>query len=43
MNKAIDAAQLHPIFESRPWAEAREAFREMESGTHFSKLVLNIS
>jgi NADPH:quinone reductase-like Zn-dependent oxidoreductase len=43
MNKAIDAARLHPIFESRPWAEAREAFREMESATHFSKLVLNIS
>ena len=43
MNKAIDAAQLHPIFESRPWTEAREAFKEMESATHFGKLVLNVS
>jgi NADPH:quinone reductase-like Zn-dependent oxidoreductase len=42
MNKAIASAGLHPIFESRPWSEARAAFREMESATHFGKLVLKV-
>ncbi len=43
MNNAISAAKLRPVFESRPWTEAREAFREMESATHFGKLVLTIA
>ena len=43
MNKAIAAAKLRPVFESRPWTEAREAFREMESATHFGKLVLKVT
>ena len=43
MNKAITAAKLHPIFETRPWTEARAAFREMESASHFGKLVLSIA
>ncbi len=43
MNKAISAAKLRPVFESRPWTEAREAFREMESASHFGKLVLAIA
>ncbi len=43
MNKAIAAAKLRPIVESRPWTEAREAFREMESASHFGKLVLTIT
>ncbi|MGA8742763.1 MAG: NAD(P)-dependent alcohol dehydrogenase [Terracidiphilus sp.] len=43
MNQAIAAAKLRPVFESRPWTEAREAFREMESATHFGKLVLKVS
>ena len=42
MNKAIAAAELHPVFAARPWTEAREAFREMESATHFGKLVLKV-
>jgi NADPH:quinone reductase-like Zn-dependent oxidoreductase len=42
MNKAIVAAQLHPVFTSCPFAEAREALREMESATHFGKLVLKV-
>ena len=42
MNEAIAAAKLHPVFESRPWTEAREAFREMESASHFGKLVLRV-
>ena len=42
MNKAIAAAKLRPVLESRPWTEAREAFREMESASHFGKLVLKV-
>ena len=42
MNKAIAAAKLRPVFESRPWNQAREAFREMESASHFGKLVLKV-
>ncbi len=42
MNEAIGAANLKPVFESHPWTEAREVFREMESATHFGKLVLKV-
>jgi NADPH:quinone reductase-like Zn-dependent oxidoreductase len=42
MNKAIASAQLHPVFTARPWTEARKAFKEMESATHFGKLVLKM-
>jgi NADPH:quinone reductase-like Zn-dependent oxidoreductase len=42
MNKAIAAAKLRPVFEPRPWTEAREAFHEMQSATHFGKLVLKV-
>jgi len=42
MNKAIAAAQLRPVYAARPWTEAREAFRAMEAGSHFGKLVLNV-
>ena len=42
MNKTIASAQLRPVFESHPWTEAREVFREMESATHFGKLVLTV-
>jgi NADPH:quinone reductase-like Zn-dependent oxidoreductase len=42
MNKAITAAKLRPIFESHAWTEARDVFREMESATHFGKLVLRV-
>jgi NADPH:quinone reductase-like Zn-dependent oxidoreductase len=42
MNKALAATQLHPVFAARSWTEAREAFKEMESATHFGKLVLNV-
>ena len=43
MNEAIAAAGLHPVFESHPWTEARDVFREMQSATHFGKLVLKIA
>ncbi len=42
MNKAIGAAKLRPVFAARPFAEAREAFRAMESASHFGKLVLQV-
>jgi NADPH:quinone reductase-like Zn-dependent oxidoreductase len=43
MNSFIASAKLQPVFESRPWTDAREALREMESATHFGKLVLKVS
>lgn len=42
MNKAISAAKLKPVFESHPWTEARNVFREMESATHLGKLILTM-
>lgn len=42
MNQTLAASKVRPVFESRNWAEAREAFREMESASHFGKLVLRM-
>ena len=42
MNKAIAAAKLGPVFEAHPWTEAKRVFKEMESATHFGKLVLKV-
>jgi NADPH:quinone reductase-like Zn-dependent oxidoreductase len=42
MNNAIAAAKMHPIFEAHSFAEAHEAFHEMQSATHFGKLVLKV-
>ncbi len=42
MNRAIVHAQLKPVFEAFPWSEAREAFRRMESGGHFGKMVMSV-
>jgi NADPH:quinone reductase-like Zn-dependent oxidoreductase len=42
MNKSVAATQLHPVFAARSWTETREAFKEMESATHFGKLVLKV-
>jgi NADPH:quinone reductase-like Zn-dependent oxidoreductase len=42
MNEAITAAKLRPVFESGDWTETRDVFREMESATHFGKLVLKV-
>lgn len=42
MNKDLASSKLRPVFEKRPWTEAREAFREMESAAHFGKLVLKV-
>jgi len=43
MNQAIAAAKLKPVLEARPWTEAKQAFKDMESATHFGKLVLKVS
>jgi NADPH:quinone reductase-like Zn-dependent oxidoreductase len=43
MNKTITSTKLHPVFESHPWADAREVLRIMESATHFGKLVLKVA
>ena len=43
MNEAIAAKRLKPVCESHPWTEAREVLREMESATHFGKLVLKVA
>ncbi len=42
MNNDIASAGLRPVFETRDWTKAREAFHEMESATHFGKLVLTV-
>ena len=42
MNTAISSAKLRPVFESHPWTDAKRVFKEMESATHFGKLVLKI-
>ena len=42
MNKSIASSQLRPVFESHLWTDARGIFREMESATHFGKLVLKV-
>jgi len=42
MNKYIASSKLRPVFESHPWTDARDVFREMESATHFGKLVLRV-
>jgi NADPH:quinone reductase-like Zn-dependent oxidoreductase len=43
MNEAISESKLRPVFESRPWTEAREVLRRMENASHFGKLVLTLS
>ena len=43
MNRAIVQAELHPVFEAFPWADARQVLGKMESGSHFGKLVLAVS
>jgi NADPH:quinone reductase-like Zn-dependent oxidoreductase len=42
MNVAISAARLHPALQCVSWIQVREAFSQMEAGTHFGKLVLTV-
>jgi len=43
MNRAVALYQLRPVFEEFHWSEAREVLKRMEEGSHFGKLVLNVS
>lgn len=43
MNRAITASKLRPVIESHPWTDAREVLHEMESASHFGKLVLKVA
>jgi NADPH:quinone reductase-like Zn-dependent oxidoreductase len=41
MNEFLVANELHPIVDAVfPWSKAAEAFRELEAGKHFGKIVL---
>ena len=42
MNRAISDTKMKPAFEDHPWTEAKNAFKEIEGGTHFGKLVLKV-
>jgi NADPH:quinone reductase-like Zn-dependent oxidoreductase len=43
MNRAIDLHQLRPIVDRVfPFAEAREAYRYMESAAHFGKIAIRV-
>lgn len=42
MNQAIAHAQIHPVFESVPWAQAPDVLSRMEGAGHFGKLVLKV-
>jgi NADPH:quinone reductase-like Zn-dependent oxidoreductase len=42
MNRAVISSQLRPVLECRPWTKAHEALRQMESATHFGKLVVKV-
>ena len=42
MNKAVTSSGLRPVFECRPWTKAREVLQQMESATHFGKLVVKV-
>ncbi|MBM3947554.1 MAG: NAD(P)-dependent alcohol dehydrogenase [SAR202 cluster bacterium] len=43
MNRAITVHSTHPVIDRVfPFAETREAFRHMESGAHFGKIVISV-
>jgi NADPH:quinone reductase-like Zn-dependent oxidoreductase len=43
MNRAIALAELRPVLESFPWAEAHAVLARMEAASHFGKLVLKVA
>ncbi|MGA1372918.1 MAG: zinc-dependent alcohol dehydrogenase family protein [Pseudomonadales bacterium] len=44
MCRALARNQIHPVVDRKfPLAEAREAFRLMESGSHFGKIVVDVN
>jgi NADPH:quinone reductase-like Zn-dependent oxidoreductase len=43
MNRGIDVHRLRPVVDRVfPFEDAREAYRYLESGTHFGKVVLRV-
>ncbi len=42
MNKTISSSRLRPVFECHPWTKAPEVLQQMESATHFGKLVVKV-
>ena len=44
MNRAIEAGNLHPVIDRVfPFEEAAEAYRHLQSGAHFGKVVIRIA
>ena len=43
MNDSYRIDQIRPVFESHPWTEAPDVLREMETASHFGKLVLTVA
>jgi len=43
MNDAIALAKVRPVLEGHPWSQARDVLHEMESASHFGKLVLTVA
>ena len=43
MNRAIALAELRPVLERFPWAEAHAVLARMEAASHFGKLVLKVA
>ena len=42
MNEFLVTKELHPIVDAVfPWSEAIDAFRQLEAGKHFGKIVLS--
>ena len=42
MNEFLVATELHPIVDAVfPWSKATDAFRQLEAGRHFGKIVLS--
>ncbi len=42
MNRAIANAQLRPVLAWQPWTQTRQVLGQMDAGTHFGKLAVNL-
>jgi NADPH:quinone reductase-like Zn-dependent oxidoreductase len=43
MNRALELGEVHPVIDRTfPFAEAREAYRYLESQAHFGKVVITV-
>ncbi|HTB98636.1 MAG TPA: NAD(P)-dependent alcohol dehydrogenase [Terracidiphilus sp.] len=43
MNRAISESSLRPVFQAHPWSEMRSVLQQMESASHFGKLVVTVA